>query len=177
LVSWHVVLRTRGVPAGTPLASPAQMLDLIAAAVAARADRNAPSPGFILSRTVAGPAEPAPEMERSVQLSAPEVVAMCREIVAHVGRTGRLPSSLRAEGVALSPAALLQMAAEQFMAGPQGQVAAPVDALPEGTEALVQQAIYERLPGWPPHRPDLRLDLLAQQTALQCWSLKPAVIR
>ncbi len=173
-----LVLRTEGVPAGIPLASPAQMLDLLARAVVARMDPTVAAPDFLLSRTVLGPVEPALILEHAVVVTPGETVALCRAVVAHVDRTGHLPTSLPAAGVELGPAALLHLAAWQFLRfAPDRTEAtyevAPGDALPAGTEALVQTAIYEMLPNWSPHRPDLRLDLLAKHTALQCWSLKP----
>ncbi|GEM_PF-6733417 len=45
---------------------------------------------------------------------------------------------------------------------------------PEAAAVLVQADIYDKLPNWPLHRADLRLDLVAQQTRLQSWNLAPA---
>ena len=41
---------------------------------------------------------------------------------------------------------------------------------------LAAQGVYQLLPKWTPHDPDLRLDQLALHTRLQSWSLKPAVL-
>jgi hypothetical protein len=39
---------------------------------------------------------------------------------------------------------------------------------------LAEEGIYKPLPGWPPHDPNLHLDLLALHVRLQSWGLKPA---
>lgn len=170
------------IPAGIRGASPAQMLDLLAQAVVMLSEGRRHTPPFMLTRPVLGPAEPAPEVGRVAGL-APEVsAALCRATLAHIARTGRLPSHLDANGVPVGPAALLRLAAQRYLElttrerfADRSITAGP--SLPAGAEEMVEEAIYKRLPGWPPHRPDLRLDLLAEQTALQCWGLKPATAR
>jgi hypothetical protein len=47
---------------------------------------------------------------------------------------------------------------------------------PPMAKQLADEGIYQPLPGWPPHDPNLKLDLLALHVRLQSWSLKPAVL-
>jgi hypothetical protein len=54
---------------------------------------------------------------------------------------------------------------------------APAAGEPDAAAELAQAGITDKLPNWPPHRPDLRLDLLAKHTRLQSWSLAPARLR
>jgi len=54
---------------------------------------------------------------------------------------------------------------------------APAPGEPAVAIELAQAGIYDKLPHWSPHRPDLRLDLLALHTRLQSWSLRPATLR
>ena len=55
-------------------------------------------------------------------------------------------------------------------------VLSPGPEAPAIAPRLADERIFRSLPGWPPHRPDLRLDQLALHLKLQSWSLKPAVL-
>jgi hypothetical protein len=84
--------------------------------------------------------------------------------------------------VPIGPGVLLKTCAEAYLAWESSHDGAlvelaPAPGEPHAAAALAQAGIYEKLPGWPPHAPDLRLDLLARHTRLQSWSLLPAALR
>ena len=110
------------------------------------------------------------------------LLSLCRELVDHVSSLGRLPAELTTSEGQVGPGALLRGVAAALLAGREGQTPttvtlAPGAETPAGSASLADAAIGQRLPGWPPHRRDLRLDLLTLHTELQCWSLKPAGAR
>lgn len=81
--------------------------------------------------------------------------------------------------LALGPGSLARAFSQAFLSIERSETLgdvhlAPGAELPPNAEPLAQDAIYRPLPHWPPHRPDLRLDRLGEQTALQAWSLTPA---
>jgi len=84
--------------------------------------------------------------------------------------------------VPLGPGPLLRACAAAFLDWERTHDGALVEIAPAPGEPniaaeLAQTGIYDKLPHWPPHRPDLRLDLLAYHTRLQSWSLRPARLR
>ena len=186
-VAWHRLVRLAEAAANgeeirvdDPVASPAQTLDLLCRAQL-RLTGDAPVPAFMPSRTVLGPIEACPAIDRSVTLPAPVAVDVCRTIVDHVDATGHLPSYVDVDGLQVGPGPLLVGIARSYLRVNRVEDR-PRLALYPGPEApaiapcLADEQIYQSLPHWPPHRPDLRLDQLALHLRLQSWSLKPAVL-
>ena len=168
------------VSAEEPLASPAQTLDALARAVLHLAEGGTLPERLTLS-PVLGPLDLAPALERPVTVSAKEGLALAREVVRQLRATNHLPTALPVQGLLIGPGPLLRAAAAAFLALERGHEPTQV-TLPTGMEEpaqaamLAQEAIHRRLPGWPPHPRDLRLDQLALHTRLQSWSLKPATL-
>ena len=161
--------------------SAAATLDLLARAVTRLADEGI-RPGYLLARSVLGPGEQAPDLPRSFLMGRRAFVDLCRDLADQIGATGQLPASLVLDKIRIGSGVLLRACAATYLAwegSHDGALVelAPAPGEPHDAAALAQQAIYERLPGWPPHRPDLRLDLLAMHTRLQSWSLRPAALR
>ncbi|MCX7670647.1 MAG: hypothetical protein N2439_11315, partial [Anaerolineae bacterium] len=167
----EAVVSHEGIAAGYPAGnaggwvSAATELDLLARAIVRRATGDAP-PAYLLARPVLGPVEPAPELARSFLMSEGAFVALCRELADRIGATGRLPATVRLDDLPISPGVMLKACAAVFLAkeagGDQTFVElAPAPGEPDCAAELAQTAIYQKLPNWPPHRPDLRLDLLA----------------
>jgi hypothetical protein len=184
----EAVLASEGIAAGYPLAqaapsvvSAATALDLLARAVLRLADGQ-PRPAHLLARSVSGPRQLAPDLAAALRFSAPAFQALCRELTSYIGATGYLPATLTAGEAPIGPGPLLKACATTFLAAERSAlsdqvIVSPAPGEPASAERLAQEAIYDRLPGWPPHRPDLRLDLLARHTRLQSWSLAPAKLR
>ena len=106
-------------------------------------------------------------------------VDLCRDLADLIGANGQLPAALVLDKIRIGPGVLLKACAVSYLAwegSHDGALVelAPAPGEPDGAAALAQAGIYDKLPGWPPHRPDLRLDLLALHTRLQSWSLRPA---
>ncbi len=161
-------------------ASPAQKLDLLARAVVRRAG-GADAPAHLLLRNVLGPMTAPRVLQDHVTVERATATALCGELVRYVDTSGHLPASLTVNEVALGPGSLLRMAAALFLAHDDGVTGSAV-TLQSGAEepagaAGLADRLYDDLPGWPPHDPDLRLERLALHTRLQSWSLKPAVLR
>jgi hypothetical protein len=128
---------------------------------------------------VLGPIDAPSALEKAATVEAGAGLELCRALVQHIALKGYLPTSLSVSGVAVGPGALLrgiasallrlarELKSEQFTFTPGAEE-------PAAATSLVEEGIYRMLPGWPPHKPDLRLDQLALHTRLQCWSLKPA---
>jgi hypothetical protein len=175
----HETIRTEEL-----LASPAQTLDLLARAVWRRAN-SGPLPTHLSLRRVLGPVEPPPALDEPVALNIEAGVELCRRLAGHVAATGHLPAALAVEalsstdGVSIGPGPALRAIAATFLELDRGTMPDRMIFQPGAEEpaiaAQLVEDIYQQLPGWPPHRPDLRLDQLALQTRLQSWSLKPAV--
>jgi hypothetical protein len=183
----EAVLSQKGIVAGYTVEgagcalSAATALDLLTRAIVRLADEGA-RPGYLLARSVLGPGEQAPDLPRSFLMGRRAFVDLCRDLADLIGATGKLPAALVLDKIRIGPGVLLKACAATYLAwegSHDGALVelAPAPGEPDGAAALAQQAIYERLPGWPPHRPDLRLDLLAQHTQLQSWSLHPAELR
>jgi hypothetical protein len=168
------------IQAEDPLASPAQTLDLLAQAVL-RLTADGATPAYLARRLVLGPVELPPTLDRPVTITAAAGLDLCRKLVRHVDETGSLPTTLSVGGVPVGPGPLLRAAAATFLDLDRGREIGRVTVRPGAEEpeiaaGLAETAIHQRLPGWPPHPPDLRLDLLALHTRLQSWSLKPATL-
>jgi len=168
------------IQAEDPLVSPAQALDVLARAVLRLANGGA-APTYLLRRLVLGPVDPTPALERPVTVGVEAGLALCRELVGYVDATGHLPASLVVDGVLVGPGPLLRVAAVICLELDRGLTPGRVILRPGVEEPaiaaqLVEEGIYQRLPGWSPHSPDLELDQLALHTRLQSWSLKPAVL-
>ena len=183
----EAVLSNEGIAAGYAVEgagfalSAATALDLLARAIVRLADEGA-RPGYLLARSVLGPGEPAPDLPRSFLLGRRAFVDLCRDLADLTSATGQLPAALLLDKMAIGPGVLLKACAATYLAWESSHDGvlvelAPAPGEPDGAAALAQQAIHDRLPGWPPHRPDLRLDLLALHTRLQSWSLRPAELR
>lgn len=184
-VSWSEVLQLAqaalddpSIRVDNPLASPAQTLDLLARAVLHLAAGKPPA--YLSLRTVLGPADAPPALENGVSVESEAGLELCRELVQHIALKGCLPTSLSVSGVAVGPGALLRGIAAALPKSKRGRkinrfTFTPGTEEPAAAAALVEEGIYGMLPGWPPHKPDLRLDRLALHTRLQCWSLKPAM--
>ncbi len=164
----------------SPDASAAQALDLMARALIRLAAGGA-RPGYLMMQTVLGPVEAPPALQSPVTVGETELLKLCRELVAHVDATGHLPASLSLDGTTVGPGPLLRAVASAFLGRDEGQTPHRIALDPGWDEpaiatSLAADAIYQRLPHWSPHAPDLRLDQLALHTRLQSWSLKPAIL-
>jgi len=183
----EAVLSSAGIAAGYPVAgetgvlSAAATLDLLAQAVARLAGAAAP-PAYLLARSIVGPNAPAPALPKSFQMGRHAFAELCQTLAQQIGATGQLPAWWLVDKLPIGPGPLLKTCAATFLAWEtthDGALAAitPAPGEPEVAAGLAQAGIYEKLPHWPPHRPDLRLDLLALHTRLQSWSLAPACPR
>jgi hypothetical protein len=185
-IPWHEVLQiaqatldSPSISVESPLASAAQTLDLLARATLRLA--TAAPPAYMPLRTVLGPVDSPPTLERAVVIELAAGVVLCETLVAQIAQTGHLPTSVSAAEVAVGPGGLLRGIADALLRLERGAKSerftfTPGVEEPEAAVHLAQEGIYGMLPGWPPHTPDLRLDKLALHTRLQCWSLKPAVL-
>jgi hypothetical protein len=163
-----------------PAASPAQLLDLLSRA-GQRWSGGTRWATPMLSRTVLGPDCLPPALDREVIVPGEHVRALCHSVASYIDATGRLPSRVDAGGVPVGPGPLIVGLARWFESANRGGDAPDLTLRPGPEEPaiaapLVEKQIYRSLPGWPPHRPDLRLDQLALHLRLQTWSLKPAVL-
>ena len=183
----EAVLSNAGIAAGYPVEgaefafSAAAALDLLARAIVRLADEGA-RPGYLLARSVLGPPEPASDLPRSFLMGRRAFVDLCRDLADQINANGQLPAALVLDKIPIGPGVLLKACAATYLAWEGSHDGALVELVPAPDEpdvaaALAQAGIYDKLPGWPPHRPDLRLDLLALHTRLQCWSLRPAELR
>jgi hypothetical protein len=183
----EAVLSAEGIAAGYPVAgaagvlSAAAALDLLARAIVRLGDGGAP-PAYLLARAVLGPPDLAPALSKSFLMGRRAFVDLCRDLADQTGATGQLPAALALDKLPIGPGVLLKACAATFLAWETSHDGvlvelAPAPGEPDVAAALAQAAIYDKLPNWPPHRPDLRLDLLAQHTRLQSWSLAPATLR
>lgn len=182
----EAVLASDGIAAPYAIAGPmvglsaAAALDLLARAIVRLA--AAAAPAYLLARSILGPAGPAPALAKSFLMSRRAFVDLCRALADQIGATGQLPAAWLFDKLPIGPGVLLKAAAKTYLTwatSHDGELVelAPAPAEPEIAPALAQTGIYDKLPNWPPHRPDLRLDLLAQHTRLQSWSLAPAQLR
>ena len=161
-------------------ASPAQTLDLLCRAHV-RLAGSAPAPDFLLSRSVLGPVAPCPALDRPIALPMAQAVRISRALVDHADETGHLPSHVDVDGLPVGPGPLLVGLARSHSRLRRGSdepnlILSPGPEEPSVAGRLAEKQIYLSLPGWPPHRPDLRLDQLALHLRLQTWSLKPAAL-
>lgn len=175
----QVVVDNTPIQAEERLASPAQTLDLLARAVVRRVN-GSPPPTHLSLRRVLGPIEPPPALDKPVILSIEAGLDLCRRLAGHIAATGHLPAALAVEGVPLSLGPMLRAIATAFLELERGRMPDRMIFQPGAEEPAIADRLaddlYHQLPGWPPHRPDLRLDQLALHTRLQSWSLKPAVL-
>lgn len=175
----QTVRDTATLEVSNPVASPSQTLDLLARAALRLAE--GPAPSFLPLRTVLGPVEAPPVLEKPLAVPAAGAVALCRALVGHVDGTGHLPAALQSAGAAVGPGALLRGLAAALPVWEREGRAEEITLLP-GTEEPESAApwaarwIDEAVPRWAPHRPDLRMDRLSLHTRLQSWSLKPATL-
>jgi hypothetical protein len=160
-----------------PLASPGQTLDLLARVALQRA--TGALPAHLPLRTVLGPVETPPALATPLRVTGEQGLAVCQTLDAYLTEKGRLPVALEVAGTQVGPGALLRgMAAlvlEQEANPSQVTFTAGAEEPPAAGQ-LAQEGIYDMLPGWPPHDPNLRLDLLALHVRLQSWGLKPAAL-
>jgi hypothetical protein len=159
------------------LASPAQTLDLMARAVLHRAHSGMPA--YLPLRTVLGPAESPPELTAPLSVPGDAALAACQTLLTHIAKQGHLPTALEVAGAHVGPGALVRGIAAFLLEAeshPSQACFSPGVEEPPTAQKLAQEGIYEMLPGWTPHAPNLRLDLLALHVRLQSWSLKPAVL-
>jgi hypothetical protein len=180
----EAVLSSAGIAAGYPIAgevgvlSAASALDLLARAIVRLGADGAP-PAYLLARGVLGPPAPAPALAKSFLMARRVFVELCADLAGQIGATGQLPAWWLVDKLPLGPGPLLKACAAAFLAWATTHdgalvTIAPAPGEPDVAGGLAQAGITDRLPHWPPHRPDLRLDLLAKHTRLQCWSLAPA---
>jgi hypothetical protein len=160
-----------------PVASPAQSLDVLARAVLTRA--AGASPAYLPLRTVLGPLERPPELAAPLRVTGEAALAICQTLRDYITQKGHLPTALEVAGTRIGPGALLRGIAALLLeeeANPnQAQFTTGAEE-PLLAGQLAEEGIYQQLPGWPPHDPNLRLDQLALHVRLQSWSLKPAVL-
>jgi hypothetical protein len=165
--------------AENPLASSAQTLDLLARALIRLVD--GPPPPYLLLRRVLGPLDSPPALAKSMRVNEDVALALCHQLTDYISQTGHLPISLAVNNVPVGPGALLRGLARTYLELDSGQrhdgiTLQPGPEEPAIAARLAEENIYQQLPGWPPHSPDLKLDQLALHTRLQSWSLKPAVL-
>jgi hypothetical protein len=183
----EAVLSGKGIAAGYTIEdagsafSAAAALDLLARAIM-RLAAGGTQPEHLLARSVLGPCELAPNLPKSFLMGRRAFVDLCRDLADRIGADGQLPAVLVLDRVPIGPGVLLKACAATYLAWESSHDGALVECAPAPGEpdvaaALAQAGIYDRLPGWPPHTPDLRLDLLARHTRLQSWSLQPAELR
>ncbi len=176
----RTIVESGTIPADNPLASPAQALDAMARALLGMVAFGAP-PAEVPLRTVLGPVEQPPVLEKPVSLIAENGVGRLNDLVRQIDATGHLPSAI-AMGSGVGPGPLLRLLAQAFVDLTTGEEPGRVTLTPGAEEPapaaqLAEEGIYKSLPGWVAHPPDLRLDQLALHTRLQSWSLRPAVLR
>lgn len=183
----EAVLSTGGIAAGyevdgaAGVLSAAAALELLVRAIVRLGDGGAP-PAYLLARAVLGPPAPAPALAKSFLMGRRAFVDLCRDLADQIGATGQLPALWVLDKLPIGPGVLLKACAAAFRAWEihhDGALAelAPAPGEPDVAAELAQAGITDKLPNWPPHRPDLRLDLLALHTRLQSWSLVPARLR
>jgi hypothetical protein len=182
----EAVLSAAGIAAGYPVEgeagvlSAAATLDLLARAILRLAGEAAP-PAYLLARAVLGPPAPAPGLAKSFLMGRRAFAELCGDLTAQIGAIGQLPAAWVLDKLPIGPGSLLKACAAAFLAweiahdGALVEIA-PAPGEPDVAATLAQAGIYDKLPNWPPHRPDLRLDLLAKHTRLQSWSLAPATL-
>jgi hypothetical protein len=165
--------------ADNPFASPAQALDVLARAVL-RLAAGGTIPTHVLLRTVLGPVDPPPALDRTVEVDAEAGLSLCRDLLQHIAETGHLPSSLVADSTPVGPGPLLRAISAAYLRLDRGQPLGRVTFQPGAEEPTLATSmaedVYQRIPHWVPHSDDLRLDQLALHARLQSWSLKPAVL-
>jgi hypothetical protein len=182
----EAVLSAAGIAAGYPVEgeagvlSAAATLDLLARAILRLAGEAAP-PAYLLARAVLGPPAQAPGLAKSFLMGRRAFAELCGDLTAQIGAIGQLPAAWVLDKLPIGPGSLLKACAAAFLAweithdGALVEIA-PAPGEPDVAATLAQAGIYDKLPNWPPHRPDLRLDLLAKHTRLQSWSLAPATL-
>ncbi len=159
------------------LASPAQTLDVLARALVRQA--AGASPDYYPLRTVLGPVEMPPALAAPLRVSGATGLALCHTLLAFIAENGHLPTAVEVAATQVGPGALLRGLAATLLTkepSPDQMVFLPGAEEPPAATQLAEEGIYKPLPGWPPHDPNLRLDLLALHVRLQSWSLKPAVL-
>jgi hypothetical protein len=159
------------------LASPSQTLDLLARSALHRAMGETPQ--YLPLRSVLGPVDEPPQLATPLAVTGEVALNACQRLLAYIMEKGRLPTALDVVGRQVGPGALLRGIAALILSGEAnpGQVLfTPGVEEPPQAAKLAEEGIYGPLPGWPPHDPNLRLDLLALHVRLQSWSLKPAVL-
>ena len=175
----QAVVDSETIRADDPLASPAQVLDVLARA-ALRLSAGGTAPAYMPLRMVLGPVDPPPALDRPVEVDAEIGLSLCRELLQHIAETGHLPSSLVADGTPAGPGPLLRAIAAAYLhldrGLPLGRMALQPGAEEPALAAPMAEDVYQRIPYWVPHSEDLRLDQLALHARLQSWSLKPAVL-
>ena len=163
-----------------PLASPAQALDLLARAVLRMLD-DGPRPDYLPVRMVLGPVSQPPALEHELPIDDGSLMNLCSALACEIGATFHVPAALEVDGSAVGPGAMLRLLARSFLELERGStgrtVLQPGPEEPAVAADLAQYGIYELLPDWTPHSPDLELDRLALHTRLQSWSLKPALLK
>ncbi len=160
-----------------PLASPAQKLDLLARALVKFTGTH--KPNHLPLRTVLGPLSSSPELDTTVTTHIETGIALACEVVKFIDRTGHLPASLTINDHTLGPGALLRGIASILLSTTKSSLPGEVKWRPGPELPAIAEEIsdpfIELASGWVPHKRDLRTDLLALHTQLQCWTLKPAI--
>ena len=126
-----------------------------------------------------GPVETPPSLAAPLQIKGKGALAVCRSVRDFITEKGHLPTALDVAGTMVGPGALLRGIAALLLEGeanPSQAQFTPGAEEPPLAQQLAQEGIYGPLPGWPPHDPNLQLDLLALHVRLQSWGLKPAVL-
>lgn len=159
------------------LASPSQTLDLLARAALCRAAGETPQ--CLPLRSVLGPVKEPPPLATPLAVTGEVALDACQRLLAHITEKGQLPTSVDIVGRQVGPGALLRGIATLVLNGegnPGRVLFTPGAEEPPQAKTLAEEGIYGPLPGWTPHDPNLRLDLLALHVRLQSWGLKPATL-
>ncbi len=172
----QAVIRDGSLSVDDPLASPAQKLDLLSRALLKIVGKNKPK--YLPLRTVLGPTSFSPVLDDTVITNLEVGIAFARDAAEYIDRTGHLPSSLIVNGITIGPGALLRGIASTLVYTMNSSLPDEVKWLPGPEKPAIAEEIstpfVELASGWVPHKRDLRTDLLALHTQLQCWTLKPA---
>jgi len=157
--------------------SPAEAFAGLAGAIA-RYRMDGGIPASVRAVHPLGPAEMPPARPGIGRVTFDDVLELADSAVAHIDRTGALPSFLEVAGARLGTGSLAALFCAVYLDIDAG-LSRPVFEVPAfepypGTHEKKIVAEVEGYKGWPVHRPDLDMSRIVELTKLQLWTLKPA---